>query len=153
MRSWPTLRQYPWFGQDDLIWATINLSQYRRYFGRDSKQTPFQCKPETLPFGKRSVFNYFVQCLIFVCFLLGNPPASELYMPTFRNTLFPLHRQVGVEWLGLRNVGLFIREEIWLENSLNQKFSHINTRTFLKPSHSTPTYLWRGNRVFRNVGI
>jgi hypothetical protein len=31
-----------------------------------------------------------------VCFLLGNSPASEFYMPTFRNTLFHLHRQVGV---------------------------------------------------------
>jgi len=29
------------------------------------------------------------------CFLLGNSPASESYMPTFRNTLFRLHRQVG----------------------------------------------------------
>jgi hypothetical protein len=31
-----------------------------------------------------------------VCFLLGNSPASEFYMPTFQNTLFHLHRQVGV---------------------------------------------------------
>jgi len=30
-----------------------------------------------------------------VCFLLGNSPASEFYMPTFRNTLFHLRRQVG----------------------------------------------------------
>ena len=30
-----------------------------------------------------------------VCFLLGNSPASEFYMPTFRNTLFKLHRRVG----------------------------------------------------------
>jgi hypothetical protein len=29
-----------------------------------------------------------------VCFLLGSP-ASEFYMPTFRSTLFYLHRQVG----------------------------------------------------------
>ena len=28
----------------------------------------------------------------FVCFLLGNSPASEFYMPTFRNTLLPLRR-------------------------------------------------------------
>ena len=27
----------------------------------------------------------------FMCFLLGNSPASEFYMPTFRNTLFDLH--------------------------------------------------------------
>jgi len=31
-----------------------------------------------------------------VCFLLGNSPASEFYMPTFWNTLSHLHRQVGV---------------------------------------------------------
>jgi hypothetical protein len=30
-----------------------------------------------------------------VCFLLGNSPASEFYMPTFRSTLFHLHRQAG----------------------------------------------------------
>ena len=29
-----------------------------------------------------------------VYFLLGNSPSSEFYMPTFRNTLFHLHRQV-----------------------------------------------------------
>ena len=28
-------------------------------------------------------------------FFLGDSPASEMYMPTFRNTLFHLHRQVG----------------------------------------------------------
>jgi hypothetical protein len=32
-----------------------------------------------------------------VCFLLGNSPASEFYMPTFRSTLFHLHRQVGMK--------------------------------------------------------
>jgi len=31
--------------------------------------------------------------LLVVCFLLGNSPASEFYMPTFRNTLFHLHRK------------------------------------------------------------
>ena len=29
------------------------------------------------------------------CFLLGNSPVSEFYMPTFQNSLFHLHRQVG----------------------------------------------------------
>ena len=38
----------------------------------------------------------FRRALNVVCFLLGDSPASELYMPTFRNTLFHLHRQVGV---------------------------------------------------------
>jgi len=31
-----------------------------------------------------------------VCFLLGNYQASDVYMPTFRNILFHLHRQVDV---------------------------------------------------------
>jgi hypothetical protein len=31
-----------------------------------------------------------------VCFLFGNSPACEVYIPTFRNTLFHLHKQVGV---------------------------------------------------------
>ena len=34
-----------------------------------------------------------------VCFLLGNSPASEFYMPTFWDTLFHLHRQVSVHLL------------------------------------------------------
>jgi hypothetical protein len=44
--------------------------------------------------------------------------------------------------LGLRNVEVFIREKIWLENSLSQTFSRINIPTFLKPSHSShlPAY-------------
>ena len=33
----------------------------------------------------------------FVYFFLGNSPASEFYMPTFRNTLFHLHRRIGIK--------------------------------------------------------
>jgi hypothetical protein len=33
-----------------------------------------------------------------VCFLLGNSPVSEFYMPSFRNTLFHLYR-----WAGMKN--------------------------------------------------
>jgi len=36
-----------------------------------------------------------VKCLRML--LLGNSPASEFYMPTFRDTLSHLHRQVGVK--------------------------------------------------------
>jgi hypothetical protein len=36
------------------------------------------------------VISKFLHVLNVVCFLLGNSPASEFYMPTFRNTLsFP----------------------------------------------------------------
>jgi len=37
----------------------------------------------------------YQQYLEIVCFLLGNSPASEFYMLTFRNTLFHFHRRVG----------------------------------------------------------
>jgi len=59
-------------------------------------------------------------CTNAVCFLLGNSLASEIYMPTFRNNLFHLHKQGGVEWLNLKIVGVSIREKVWLENSLSQ---------------------------------
>ena len=73
--------------------------------------------------------------------------------------LFHIHRQVGVKnEIGLRNVGVFIREKVWLKNSLShppsywlrlfssQIFSRINTPTFLKPiSFFTTTCLWIWN--------
>ena len=43
------------------------------------------------------LISYFRLVLNVVCFLLVNPPASEFHMPTFRNTLFHLHGQVGVK--------------------------------------------------------
>ena len=49
--------------------------------------------------SSRSIVNSnFRHALNVVCFLLGNTPASEFYMPTFRNTLFHLHRQVGMKY-------------------------------------------------------
>ena len=40
------------------------------------------------------LISSFRRVLSVVCFLLGNYPASGVYMPTFRNTLFHLNRQV-----------------------------------------------------------
>jgi len=55
-----------------------------------------------------SLFQTFARVLNAECFLPGNSPTSELYMPTFRNTLFHLHRQVGVKnELGLRMLGYY----------------------------------------------
>jgi len=47
-----------------------------------------------IPIGQNSNLMSFKGELAVVCFLLGNSPVSEFYMPTFRNTLFHLHRQV-----------------------------------------------------------
>jgi len=45
--------------------------------------------------NKLFLISNFRRFLYAVYFLLGKSPASELYMPTFRGTLFHLHRQVG----------------------------------------------------------
>jgi len=45
------------------------------------------------------LISNFRRVLNAVCFLMGNSPASEFYMPTFRNTLFHFHRQVGMKYL------------------------------------------------------
>ena len=67
------------------------------------------------------LISNFRHALNVVCFLLGNSPAAEYCMPTCRNTLFHLHMQVGVKnELGLRYVGVFMRETVWFENSLSQ---------------------------------
>jgi hypothetical protein len=45
---------------------------------------------------RNSPISNFRRVLNVVCFPLGNSLASEFYMPTFRNTLFQLQRQVGI---------------------------------------------------------
>jgi len=62
------------------------------------------------------LISSFRRVLYVVCFLLGNTPASGVYMLTFRNTLSHLHRQVDVNKLGtayengtdgvFRNIGI-----------------------------------------------
>jgi hypothetical protein len=42
------------------------------------------------------LISSFRRVLNIVRFLLGNSPAPEVYMPTFRNTLFHLHGRVSV---------------------------------------------------------
>jgi len=48
--------------------------------------------------------------VIVVHFLLGNSPVSEVYMPTFCNTLSHLHRQVDVKNDRLRMLGYSYRK-------------------------------------------
>jgi hypothetical protein len=63
-----------------------------------------------------------------VCFFLGNSSASEFYMPTFRNTLFHLHRRIGKRFSS-KIAWAYIR--LWLFSS--QTFSRRNTPTFSNP--------------------
>jgi len=100
------------------------------------------------------LFSNFRRFLNVVCFLLGNSPASEFYIPTFQNTLFHLYRRIG----RFENVGIFIREKVWLEPNL---FFIINTETYpnlvifytyppIKLEQSVPK---RRNIKFRRRGI
>ena len=45
------------------------------------------------------LISNFRRVLKIVCFLPCNPPASEFYMPTFRNALSRLHRRVSIKIL------------------------------------------------------
>ena len=55
--------------------------------------------PSMLSVGQWSLRLAFRRklCYNVVCFLLGNSPATEFYIPTFRSTLFHLRRLLGVE--------------------------------------------------------
>jgi len=52
--------------------------------------------------GRLFLISNFRRVLNVVWFLLGDSSASELYMPTFRNTLFHLHRQVERTYLPMK---------------------------------------------------
>jgi len=97
---------------------------------------------------------------LFVCFLPGNSPVSKFYMPTFRNTLFHLHRQVGVRMTRFETQGRSLHVSryppqpvpvlgiaptlspsfLMAQAILSQTFSRMNIPTYLKHSHSH-TYL------------
>ena len=88
------------------------------------------------PFKNIYFFWVIPQCLNFICRRFGTL------------CLHHLHRQVDVKnELGLRNVGGFIWEKVWLRLFSSQTFSCVNTPTFNKPnSFFTSTCLWRWNR-------
>jgi hypothetical protein len=74
-----------------------------------------------------SLMSNFRRILNVVCFLLGNSPAYEFYILTFRNTLFHIHQQGPPPPCH--------PPSDWLRLFSSQNFSRINTPTFLKPSH------------------
>ena len=89
-----------------------------------------------------------------MCFLLGNSPASEFYKPTFRNTLFHLHRWVGMkndwgwEMLGYLEGKTFTTSVI-LHTHLPMKME----QTGCSETSAYTAYEDGTDRVFRNVGL
>ena len=88
-----------------------------------------------------------------VFWMLYASPASEFYMPTFRNTLsVPSSYADKYEgWLGLKMLEYLYGKRC----GSCQTFSRINTPTFLKSSHSSYLSVYEDgtDRLFRNVGI
>jgi len=89
--------------------TTCEKSQGTEYFRRCGHMSTEQTCPSTVGCWRLynevycDLFNdscflisNFRRVLNVVCFILGNSPASEFYMPTFRNTLFHLHRRIGI---------------------------------------------------------
>jgi hypothetical protein len=71
-----------------------------RFYGIGSEWTHDENQTNTKGFGFAGcLFNieYFeiIMFVTVVCSLLGNSPASEVYMPTFRNTLSVTSSLVG----------------------------------------------------------
>ena len=67
------------------------------------------------------LISNFRRVLYVVYFLLGNSPASEFYMPTFRNTLSVQSSKAGrYRMTKFENSWGSQQEKFWLENSLTQ---------------------------------
>ena len=68
------------------------------------------CNQATLSWTRRIILfliSSFRRVQNVVCFLLGDSPASDLYMPTFRNTLsVPSSKADGTDGV-FRNVGIY----------------------------------------------
>jgi len=74
------------------------------------------------------LISNFCRVLNVVCFLLGNSPASEFYMPTFRNTLSVPSSQAGRNegWLDLKMLEYLYGKRF----GSSQTLSRIHTPTF-----------------------
>jgi len=148
----------PFEGNDDLL--SLQKMEASNMFIRDSDNELPDCTLWVPSLKQRN--------RLFVCFLLGNSPASKFYMPTFRNTLFHPYRQVGVEWLNLRIAGvsngrMFGSKIAWANSKegdywLRLFSSQIFSRWLLQLFSNLVILHLSANEdgtdgVFRNVGI
>jgi hypothetical protein len=86
-----------------------------------------------------------------VCFLLGDSLRLDFICRRFGALcLFHLHRPIGVEWLRLRNVGVFIGKMFGSKRAWAKPFSlhFLNIVILYLSAYEDGT-----DRVFRNVGV
>jgi len=69
-----------------LCWVNIQTYSYIHKKPKASNIAEDIAMAKTMEIQSRNITR------LVVCFLLGNSPASEFYMPTFRNTLYRLRR-------------------------------------------------------------
>jgi len=89
------------------------------------------------------LISNFRHVLNAVCFLLGNSPASEFYMPTFRNTLFHLHRRINTPTFS-NQVVLHTYPPMKMEQCVPKR-RHIKFRCWgitQKKAYNIPAALW-----------
>jgi hypothetical protein len=89
------------------IWIRQSICLYANMMGQESANLHTLKKIRNMYIPLPNIFKIFylkIRCPInlqvyfhVVCFPLGNSPASEFYMPTFRNTLFHFHRRIGMK--------------------------------------------------------
>jgi len=77
------------------------------------------------PWGRVKTFliSNFRRVLNVVRFVLGNSPASEIYMPTFQNSLSYLHRQVRT-----KNLHTYLHMKVEQTECSEMSFRHIKFR-------------------------
>jgi hypothetical protein len=85
---------------------------------------------------------------VVLCFLLGNSPASEFYMPTFRNTLFYLYRRID-----MKDDWVWKCWSIYTWKGLDQKFSSIYRWKGLAQKLSSQTFFRKNTPTFSNLII
>ena len=93
--------------------------------------------------GVLFLISNFRRVLNALCLLLGNSPAYEFYMPTFRNILFHLHRQIGAknDWVRPSQTELTLSLSLslthylslTLSNSLSHQHTHARTHSLTHP--------------------
>ena len=91
------------------------------------------------------LISNFRRVLNAVCFRLGNSPASEFYIATFRNTLFHLHKQVGMKYTSY-SVDNKNQQDVTFCGSMC--LQHIPTRGYNITQSSAPD---DGHMVARNM--
>jgi hypothetical protein len=83
-------------------------TQWHSHTRQDSSRGVISPSQRTLPENTHHLQETDINV---ICFLLGNSPASEFCMPTFRNTLFHLRTRIG-----MKDPSSFIPIHLWRWN-------------------------------------